>query len=161
MFAPGLTLHHLTGNLLDIPYARVSRLGLLAPNRVLGGLLGGRLSLCDLRRSRLRVVRRRGGGGRSRRSIAPLEVSRGPLPYECLAEELRAHVAHDAQLVGADGLELKAVLRVLVGVVDPAAVPGVLADGLGIADDLGATDALVAGVLEPDDAPHKAYLRIR
>src|SRR5688572_12475623 len=60
LFAPRLSLHHLTGNLLDIPYARVSRLGLLAPSRALGGLFGGRLSLCDLRRGRLRVARSRG-----------------------------------------------------------------------------------------------------
>src|SRR6185312_10920089 len=73
---------------------------------------------------------------------AALQVGRCALPHHGLAEPLRAHVAQDLELLGADGRQLDAELRVALGVVDPAAVPGTARHRLDVADDLDAANLL-------------------
>ena len=86
-------------------------------------------------------------------AIAAREISGSALPDHGLAEQFRSHVAHDPQLVRAHGLELDAVFGVFLWIINPAAVPGTLADGFGIADNLDAAALVVRRILEPDDAP--------
>src|SRR5262245_6960361 len=88
---------------------------------------------------------------------AALEVIGGAPPGERLAEQLDAQISRHQQGILVLELDLGAEALLVLGIVDPAGIPGVVGTPLQIAEDLSAADRLAAlglvrGILEPDHA---------
>src|SRR5262249_40093899 len=81
----------------------------------------------------------------------------GALPGEGFAEQLDAEITGDQERALVLEVDLRAEALLVLGIVDPAGLPGVVGCPVQVAEDLGAADGtaalgLVGGVLEPEHA---------